>query len=80
MTAAPRTLRIAAHNGAPEWGGAEIAVSRLLAALQDRGHTVRFLCNRPLVAERAAAFGLETPILRVGGDLSLLSSFRVARA
>lgn len=73
-------LRIAAHNGAPEWGGAEIAVSRLLAALQDRGHTVRFFCNRPIVAERAATYGLEAPILRVGGDLSLVSSFRVARA
>lgn len=73
-------MRIAAHNGAPIWGGAEIAVSRLLAALQERGHTVRFFCNRPLVAERAAAYGLETPILRVGGDISLVSSVRVARA
>ena len=75
-----RSLRIAAHNGAPEWGGAEIAVCRLLAALQDRGHTVQLFCNRPLVAQRAAAFGLDTPILHVGGDLSLWSSVRVARA
>lgn len=79
MTEPPRLLRIAAHNGAPEWGGAEIAVSRLLAALQDRGHTVHFFCNRPLVAERAATFGLETSLLHVGGDLSLVSSVRVAR-
>lgn len=75
-----RHLRIAAHNGAPVWGGAEIAVSRLLAALQDRGHEVRFFCNRPLVAEKAAAYGLDTPLLHVGGDASLVSSVRVARA
>ncbi len=75
-----RTLRIAAHNGAPEWGGAEIAVSRLLAALQERGHQVRLFCNRPMVAERAAEYGLEAPLLHVGGDLSLFSAVRVARA
>jgi glycosyltransferase involved in cell wall biosynthesis len=74
------TLRIAAHNGAPEWGGAEIAVSRLLATLQERGHTVHFFCNRALVRERAAAYGLETSRLHVGGDASLVSSVRVARA
>ena len=79
MAGTTRSLRIAAHNGAPEWGGAEIAVCRLLASLQDRGHTVRFFCNHPLVAERAADFGLEAPILHVGGDLSLWSSVRVAR-
>jgi len=75
-----RSLRIAVHNGAPEWGGAEIAVCRLLAALQERGHTVRLFCNHPVVAERAAGFDLEAPILHVGGDLSLWSSVRVARA
>ncbi|NNF37621.1 MAG: glycosyltransferase [Gemmatimonadetes bacterium] len=82
MTEVPsgRMLRIAAHNGAPEWGGAEIAVSRLLAALQSRGHTVNFFCNRPLVMERAATFGLEVSRLHVGGDASLFSSVRVARA
>ncbi|MEK9499437.1 glycosyltransferase [Gemmatimonadota bacterium DH-20] len=75
-----RPLRIAAHNGAPEWGGAEIAVSRLLAGLQQRGHTVHLFCNRPLVQERAAAFGIETSRLHVGGDVALASSFQVARA
>jgi glycosyltransferase involved in cell wall biosynthesis len=73
-------LRIAAHNGAPEWGGAEIAVSRLLADLQSRGHEVHFFCNRPLVMERAADYGLEVSRLHVGGDASLVSSVRVARA
>lgn len=80
MSNATRSLRIAAHNGAPGWGGAEIAVCRLLAALQERGHTVRLFCNRPNVAERAAGFGLVAPILHVGGDLSLWSAVRVARA
>ena len=75
-----RPLKIAAHNGAPEWGGAEIAVSRLLAALRERGHTVRLFCNRSLVAERAAEYGVDTARLYVGGDLSLVSSIRVARA
>ncbi len=79
--ATPRPpLRIAAHNGAPEWGGAEIALCRLLAALQGRGHQVRLFCNRPLVAERAGAYGIDTAMLHVGGDLSLWSSVRVARA
>lgn len=73
-------LRIAAHNGAPEWGGAEIAVSRLLAGLQARGHAVRFFCARELVAERARTFGLETARLHVGGDVALHHAVRVARA
>jgi glycosyltransferase involved in cell wall biosynthesis len=77
---APRRLRIAAHNGAPGWGGAEIAVSRLLAALQDRGHIVHLFCNHPDVAERAGDLGVDTSLLHVGGDLSLISSVRVARA
>lgn len=75
-----RHLRIAAHNGAPEWGGAEIAVSRLLAGLQTRGHDVRFYCARELVAERARAFGLETRPLHVGGDVALHHALRVRRA
>lgn len=73
-------LRIAAHNGAPEWGGAEIAVSRLLAGLQDRGHDVHLFCNRALVQERAAEYGIETSRLHVGGDASLLSPIHVGRA
>lgn len=75
-----RTLRIAAHNGAPEWGGAEIAVSRLLAGLKERGHHTHLFCNRPLVQERAATYGIDTSRLHVGGDASLVSSLQVARA
>lgn len=76
----PGPLRIAAHNGAPEWGGAEIAVARLLAGLQERGHQVHLFCNRSLVEERAAPYGIETSHLHVGGDASLVSTVKVARA
>lgn len=76
----PPLLRIAAHNGAPEWGGAEIAVCRLLAGLQERGHAVRFYYARELVADRARTFGLETVPLHVGGDVALHHGLRVARA
>lgn len=73
-------LRIAAHNGAPEWGGAEIAVSRLLAGLQERGHRVRFFCARPDIARRAEEFGLVTSPLHVGGDVAVHHALRVRRA
>ena len=72
--------RIAAHNGAPVWGGAEIAVSRLLAGLGRRGHDVTFFVARDHVARRAEAFGLHTEPLRVGGDGALHHALRVARA
>lgn len=80
FTPPPRPLRIAAHNGAPEWGGAEIAVSRLLAGLQDRGHRVRFFCARPEIARRAETFGLETAPLHVSGDVAVHHALRVRRA
>ena len=76
----PDRLRIAAHNGAPVWGGAEIAVSRLLAGLGRRGHDVRFFVARDHVARRAAEFGLETELLHVGGDVALHHAIRVCRA
>lgn len=73
-------LRIAAHNGAPEWGGAEIAVCRLLAGLRDRGHAVRLYYNRDVIARGAASFGLETEHLHVGGDGALHHGPKVALA
>ena len=73
-------LRVAAHNGAPEWGGAEIAVCRLLAGLRDRGHAVRLYYNREVVARGAASFGLETERLHVGGDGALHHGPKVALA
>jgi glycosyltransferase involved in cell wall biosynthesis len=73
-------LRIGAHNGAPEWGGAEIAVARLLQGLQERGHAVRFWCGRAVVAKRARDFDLDTPRLHVGGDVALHHALRVSSA
>lgn len=73
-------LRIAAHNGAPEWGGGEIALCRLLSGLQERGHDVRLYYNRDVVARGAAGYELETEHLHVGGDGMFHHGPRVARA
>ena len=70
-------LRIIAHNGASEWGGGEIALADLLAGLASRGHRVTLLCNRPLVAEGARARGVETRLLRLGGDLAVHHALRL---
>lgn len=70
---------VAAHNGARIWGGAERATARLLAGLQGRGHRVILYCNRPLVAENAAALGVPTQILPLGGDVALPHALRFAR-
>lgn len=71
---------IAAHNGARIWGGAERAVTRLLAGLQGRGHRVLLYCNDPVVAERAGEHGVPTAIQPLGGDAALHHPFRFARA
>ncbi len=71
-------LRIIAHNGASEWGGGEIALADLLAGLAGRGHHVTLLCNRRLVAGAAQARGVETRLLRLGGDLALHDAVRLA--
>ena len=71
-------LRIIAHNGAPEWGGGEIALVDLLLGLAGRGHHVTLLCNRRLVAEAAQARGVETRLLRLGGDLAVHGAVRLA--
>lgn len=75
-----QTLRIAAHNGAPEWGGAEVAVVRLLADLAERGHETRLWCGRSRVARRAAQRGIDTAPLALGGDIALHHALRVWRA
>jgi len=64
-------LRIIAHNGAPEWGGGEIALADLLIGLAGRGHHVTLICGRRLVAEAAQARGIDTRLLRLGGDLAV---------
>lgn len=72
-------LRIAAHNGAPVWGGAEIALVRLLAGLGARGHTVRLYCNHPEVERRAAELGVPARREPLGGDIALHHAARFAR-
>lgn len=71
-------LRIAAHNGAPEWGGAEIATSRLLAGLQERGHEVVLFVNRDVVARGARGHGLTVREGYLGGDIAVHHAFRFA--
>ncbi len=75
----PRTLHIVAHNGAPVWGGAEIALTRLLLGLRERGHRVDFLVAKEVVAQGAEAMGLPTGRLHVGGDIAIGNTFRVRR-
>lgn len=73
-------LRIAAHNGAPEWGGAEVAVVRLLADLAERGHETLLWCGRRHVARRAEQRGVATAPLALGGDVAVHHALRVWRA
>jgi glycosyltransferase involved in cell wall biosynthesis len=70
-------LHVVAHNGANLWGGAERAVSRILAGLQGRGHRVELLCNAGLVAEEAAALGVPTRLMALGGDGALHHAIRL---
>ena len=52
--------------------------SDLLLGLAGRGHHVTLLCNRRLVAEAAQARGVETRLLRLGGDLAVHDAVRLA--
>ena len=72
-------MHVVAHNGARIWGGAERAIALLLAGLQRRGHRVLLLCNDREVARRAAALGVPTELLALGGDGMLPHAFRLAR-
>ncbi len=73
-------LRIAAHNGAPIWGGAEVALVRLLAGLAGRGHEVRLYANNQEVVERARDQGVPAERLPLGGDVAIHHAFRMAGA
>ena len=73
-------MRIIAHNGAPEWGGAEIALTDLLAGLAGRGHEVTLFANRPVVMERAQAKGIATRQVHLGGDIALHDAVLLSRA
>jgi len=68
-----------AHNGARVWGGAEIATTRLLAGLAGRGHRVLLFCGDEEVAERAAALGVPTRPMHLGGDVALHDALSFAR-
>jgi|GEM_PF-5085594 len=70
---------IVAHNGARIWGGAERALTQLLAGLQRRGHRVLLLCNDPVVAGPARALGVSAEILPLGGDVAVHHAVRLAR-
>jgi len=76
----PSPLHIAAHNGAPEWGGAEIALTRILLGLQERGHRITFHVAQQVVADGVREMGLEPRHLHVGGDVALHHAFRVRSA
>lgn len=71
-------LRLAVHNGARVWGGAEIAVARLAAGLAGRGHGVVLYCNDRGIARRAAALGAPARVLPLGGDVALHHALRFA--
>jgi hypothetical protein len=49
-----------------------------LLGLAGRGHRVTLLCNRRLVAEAARERGVETRLLRLGGDLAVHDAVRLA--
>jgi glycosyltransferase involved in cell wall biosynthesis len=70
---------VIAHNGARVFGGAERAVTLLLAGLQRRGHRVLLLCNDGVVARPARALGVQAELLPLGGDVSVHHAARLAR-
>ncbi len=71
-------MRVAAHNGATIWGGAERATAMLLRGLMERGHDVILFCNNEEVARRAAEEEVPTRICVIAGDVALLHAFRLA--
>ncbi len=71
-------LRIAAHNGAPEFGGAEISTAILLGGLRARGHEVVLWTNRSVVDRGVAPYGVETRRGKLGGDIAVHHALRFA--
>lgn len=72
-------LRIAAHNGAAEFGGGEKWTLLLLRGLAERGHEVRFFCRDEAMVERAAAMDVPAEVGRLGGHLMLPDAWRLSR-
>ncbi|HEX2204669.1 MAG TPA: glycosyltransferase [Longimicrobium sp.] len=73
-------MYLVAHNGAHIWGGAERAVTLILAGLQGRGHRVRLFCADPLVAGRAEGLGVPAELATLGGDAAVHHAARFALA
>jgi len=73
-------MRIIAHSGAPEWGGAESALTDLLAGLAERGHEVTLFANRSAVQQGARAKGIDTRRAHLGSDLAVHDSILFSRA
>lgn len=71
-------MRVAAHNGATIWGGAERATVMLLRGLMDRGHEVVLLCNSALVASEAMRRGVPARRCVLGGDFAVFGAFHLA--
>ncbi len=73
-------MRIIAHSGASEWGGAESALTDLLAGLSERGHDVTLFANRTAIMQGARAKGVDTRRVHLGGDIAVHDSFFFSRA
>lgn len=73
-----KTGPIVVHNASSFLGGAERWTLRLLTALQDRGHDVVFLCRDRRMVERAAGFGVEGRVARLGGQAMVPDALRFA--
>lgn len=69
-------MRIVAHNGAPEFGGAEKATAILLEGLGERGHEVTLSCNRDVVARGVAEYDVDVRRDRLGGDIAVHDAVR----
>ena len=75
----PKTPYLIVHNGARIFGGCERWTVTTLAALVERGHSIKLICIDAIVADRARARGIETEILPLGGDAVLHHALRLAR-
>lgn len=73
-------MRIAAHNGAAEFGGGEKWALLLLRGLQERGHAVHFFCRDEAMVARAAPYGVPASVGRLGGHLMLTDAWRLGGA
>lgn len=72
-------MRIVGQNAWPVFRGGEKAISLLMAGLQERGHEVLLVCANEEVAAGCAAYGIETAVVKISGDLMLNRAVRFAR-